>query len=56
MHKLNEYHKLTTKHNFDMVINLESGINSNKTAISPNDSLILDTENKIQKNDKKDQY
>ncbi|MDE0742060.1 MAG: hypothetical protein OSB59_05695 [Candidatus Poseidoniia archaeon] len=54
MHKLNEYYRLTTKHNFDMVINLESGLNKNKTAIAPNDKLIIDTENKIQKNEKKE--
>ena len=56
MHKLQAYHRLTTKHDYDMVVNLESGLNQNKTAISPNDDLLIDTENKIQKGKKKDQY
>lgn len=54
MHKLKEYNKLTTKHNIDAIINIESGLNRNKSAIVPNDNLVVDVENKILKNDKKD--
>ena len=56
MHKLKDYNKLTSKHNIDALINIESGLNRNKSAIAPNDKLIIDVENKIIKNDKKDQY
>ena len=54
MHKLKDYNKLTTKHNIDAIINIESGLNRNKSAIVPNDNLVVDVENKILKNDKKD--
>ena len=39
-----------------MMVNIESGINTNKNATCPNDDLIIDVENKIEKNDKKMQY
>lgn len=56
MHKLKDYNNLTTKHNIDAVINIESGLNSSKKAIAPNDNLIVDVENKILKTKVKDQY
>ena len=54
MHKLKDYNKLSTKNNIDVVVNIESGLNRNKSAIVPNDKLVIDVENKILKNDKKD--
>ena len=54
MHKLKGYNELTTKHKIDAIINIESGLNRNKSAITPNDKLVIDVENKILKSDRKD--